>query len=73
MKLFEQFFLSMPHACGMLLGVVVVAEHMQDSVRHEQRDLVVECAGMRVRLVGRNRGTHDHVAHQKRQFARLNA
>ena len=65
----QQVDLAGPHA-GTLLGLgVVVAEHVQDAVDDEQRQLVVDRAGVGGRLRRRHARAHDHVTEQQRQVA----
>ena len=52
---------------GRLVGLgVVVAEDVEDAVDHEQRQLVVDRAGVRRRLLDGHRRAHDDVAEQHR-------
>ena len=50
---------------------MVVAEHVQHPVHHEQRHLVVVAAGVGRRLALRHRRAHDDVAEQEGQVTRL--
>ena len=57
------------HGCLVGLGVVV-PEHVQHAVDDEQRDLVVERAGVVGRVASRDRRADDHVAEQQRDSSR---
>ena len=66
MMTFEQHTLARLHACGFVSIEVIMAEHVQDSVHDQQRELVVDRAGV-IGRVGRGHAwAHDHVAQQDR-------
>jgi hypothetical protein len=65
----QQGSLTSPHALALLVGGVVPPEHMQDSVHHEQRELVVESSGVSVGLTRRHLGADHDIAEEKRKVA----
>ena len=60
----EQGALAVAHHARLLRFEVIVSEHVQDAVHDEQRQLVVERAGVGGGLLGGDGGAHHDIAHQ---------
>ena len=71
MEFFKVAALEFVHGGFGLLGVVVVAEHVQDSVHEQQSDLVVEASCMARCLPGCNCGTDDDVTEEQRMVVHV--
>lgn len=65
----QQFDLSLAHSIARRRFVMIVAEHVQDSVHDEQCDLIVDGAGMIGCLALGDSWAEHYIAEQQRHVA----
>jgi len=62
--LFKQLSFALAHASRIVLVVVVVAQHVQDSVRHQESDFIIKRSSMPCGLVACDTRTYHYISNQ---------
>jgi len=64
---------ALAHALSIRFVVMVITQNVQDSVRNEQRNLVVEAASMTGGLFVGHTGANDDITNEQRQFSSIDS